>query len=323
MTKSLDEMLSGIEAAYAKVLYRLNGNSLRQVSGSLYNSEFNAATLMYQTNTWLDQRQERLLSSVGEVLSPETQPITSVNEISIESAIAGKPLSYKFSFKLAFAYELLHYKSLSEQRRLLFITVQLSERECLKLKTAGGFRGLQRKVRGLLTRPDIDAGFGFVVFEKTERIQFDSGENRYHFHAVCSVVNSKQAEKQLREALRSISHATASSVQIIGKRRYRRFKGDERVMQERGLDLGLADYLSKRLAEPLVEGVKNIILIGINTELTALHKVRFKQSRALKITLGDLKNEVRFERYTGDAERRFEDALANFEKIKTTRSEAA
>lgn len=318
------EQISTLDAAYLCELYKLNGNHLRAVSGTLYKRECSSPSLKYRTNEELDSRQSGLLRSVGEVPSPLKYSLDTVSKSKNVSAFSSVDLTFYHSFSLAYAFELLFEKATVSNGELLFVTVQLSEKDCIRIEEGkNGFNVVKRRVRDAFSAGLGDAP-GVIVFEETKGERFKSGGKRFHFHALYVSPKCEGSKKTLREAVKKLAVSESSSVNLQTSRKMRRFKdtgnGERDNTVDAPIDLGVMDYLSKDIEKRIVANASNIVIKGIRTEITERFNLRYRQFRALKIVRDSIHNEILFNSLSGAIEERLARAVSHPDTVSSPKS---
>lgn len=185
--------------------------------------------------------------------------------------------------------------------KLHFITVTLSDDESQQLINSFNQRSLEQKITRYLKQKIGERDFaGTVVIEKS-----NEGHNRFHVHIVIAMRELNITElAKLRQGLRNISAPQMkTAINITYNRRTSRLKGYKEldasndkifIHQELpGIDIGVMDYLSKDLNEPMKISRHNQVF-NLNSNLFFSTDIKKKLQQLLVFLFKGAKKHIQF-----------------------------
>ncbi|WP_334029397.1 hypothetical protein [Alteromonas sp. P256] len=294
---SVGEKLYRLEQAYDSVLSLINGAHLTPLYGTYYRSE---ESIVYGKMGFAEFKKFKELSfnrtlfrkkMRGEPSNPKRGSLSTLRTIPCESFKSANKFYYKYDEELTLTFEEMHESVETGNSVLVHIVINFDEKTSVKVQqSAERFKQFKSQISRLTRRALGDRTRGFFVIERCGKEFEIKGDSKtysaLHAHMLleCSASLSKQdirglLKKQFRSSMRKID--TAMSVSFEFKAKCIETTG--KVRKYKKIDLGLADYLAKRLNFPIVEGCENKSKIGPKLlHYRVRREWRYRQYKALE-----------------------------------------
>jgi hypothetical protein len=327
-SKKQTELLSNLYRLKAQGQNTLNGNSSRRVIGKITKSNDltaeGTANDNKQYNAYIDKRQRECLESIGSVLPYYTSSILSS---------FSKKKGFKHNPNLTYSFEVLKKIAAVENKDLISITTQLSDKESLYLLEQDSPASIikskvLRKLKTILNSPLR----GFLVLErsysrKIKRTAQNGTEspsqdvcNGLHFHMLIvedksnfEGKNKDQIVKALKGLATGFNNATEIQFNYVVERLDEAVGGlreDSKIKIIMPIDGSLPDYLSKELDKPISRcGNKNFALMGIREKVKRLWSDCHYKQVTLNQLVDKISKEIKAEIDPGDMQARINEVL--------------
>jgi hypothetical protein len=322
-SKKQKELLSSLRGLQAQAQNTLNGNTSRRVIGKITKSNdlevYGTSSNNKLYNAYLDERQRGYLQSIGSVLPYYTSSIVS----SFKS-----DKGFKHNPNLTYSFGVLKKIAADENKDLIFITTQLSDKESLYLlqqdSPASIIRSkVSRKLKTILNSPLQ----GFIVLERSLRRKIErTGQsvtgspskdkyNGLHFHMLIveeksnfEGTNKDKIVKALKELATGSNNTTIIKFNYLVERLNESEGGlreDSIIKTIMPIDGSLPDYLSKELDKPISRcGNQNFALMGIRKYARRLWSDCHYKQVALNQLVDKIGEEIKAEFALGDMQAR-------------------
>ena len=204
--------------------------------------------------------------------------------------------SFSSNFYMSAAFQVLASRLRDSNgvltKKLAFITIQVADDLCLSLNCTKEPTQLFKdklKSTGLL-RESVCNGLLFTIERSGKR----SGVERavklknhncmgLNIHIIASVDKQEFERLEIRRNLAKLSTGYTNSVSIKFKRNVKDIESDSTTGEQRvvsydtGITLGVVDYLTKEIDQPICVGKSNWATVKISTDVAALKKKKYKQ----------------------------------------------
>jgi hypothetical protein len=327
-SKDQKELLSSLYRLEAQGQNTLNGNTLRRVIGKITKSNdiraHGTANDNKLYNACLDKRQIGYLESIGSVLPYYTSSIVSCFK---------SDTGFKHNPNLTYSFEVLKKIAVVENKDLIFITTQLSDKESLYLFEQDSPASIikskvLRKLKTILNSPLR----GFLVLERSLRRNIErtaqngtdgpSQDKCYGLHFHMLIVEDKsnfegKNKDKIVKALKGLATGSNNATEIQFNYVVERLdeavgglREDSKIKSIMPIDGSLPDYLSKELDKPISRcGNKNFALMGIREKVRRLWTDCHYKQVALNQLVDKIKKEIKVEIDPGDMQARINEVL--------------